>query len=264
MVTSVRLTADEADTFPTLLRTVVGSEVHGTGLPGLGDVDHMAIAVPDPSAVLGLDEPPESWAHRTAWTRESDDPAVSARSGVGDLDLIIYPARKWARLAHAGNPSALTPLFVGDQWLISSGSAGEELRANRHRFIARHVVTKHLGYMTAQRQRMLGEGNMKVHRPELVDAHGFDVKFASHMLRLGHQGLAVLTEGDLPVPLPPEIAERILAVRRGERELADVVEEAAALEAKIVSGLDTTALPEWADGEWLNSWLARIHIAEWA
>jgi RNA repair pathway DNA polymerase beta family len=32
---------------------------------------------------------------------------VANRSGAGDLDVIIYSARKWARLALAGNPTVL-------------------------------------------------------------------------------------------------------------------------------------------------------------
>ena len=37
-----------------------------------------------------------------------------ARSGAGDLDLVIYSLRKWARLAAQGNPTVLLLLFVPD------------------------------------------------------------------------------------------------------------------------------------------------------
>ena len=41
--------------------------------------------------------------------------------GLGDLDVVIYSARKWARLALSGNPSVLLLLFVpDDDWLHRS------------------------------------------------------------------------------------------------------------------------------------------------
>jgi hypothetical protein len=261
---SQRLPAATQASFPVVLRTVVGSEVHGTGLPGLGDIDHMGIAVEHRDNVLGTGESPEAWAYRTAWSRatvEGSDP----RSVVGDLDLIIYPARKWARLAIAGNPSALAPLFVDEKFVVESDQFGEQLRENRHRFMSRSLATKHIGYMIAQRERMLGiRGGMRVSRPELIRNHGFDTKFASHMLRLGYQGLGVLAEGTLHVPLPNDVAAHILAVRRGEHEQAEVVEESNRLEAAMIAALDTTTLPATGDAVWLNKWLVEAQTFIWS
>jgi uncharacterized protein len=55
---------------------------------------------------------------------------VANRSGAGDLDVIIYSARKWARLALAGNPTVLLVLFVPDQEVVFRNEAGAELAAN--------------------------------------------------------------------------------------------------------------------------------------
>jgi hypothetical protein len=264
MVATQRLAADTQAAFPVVLRTVVGSDVHGTGLPGLGDVDHMAVAVEYRDDVLGLGSSPESWAYRTAWERadvEGSDP----RSSIGDLDLIVYPARKWAKLALAGNPSAVAPMFVDDRHVISANEFGAELRENRHRFISRSLATKHIGYMSDQRTRLEGDlKSMRVSRPELKSAHGYDTKYASHLLRLGHQGLAVLVDGTLPIPLDPDTAESILAVRRGEREIADVLEEADRLLAAMIAALDTTTIPVHGDAVWISEWLARSQLSAWA
>lgn len=263
MSASQRLTADTQAAFPTLIRTVVGSEVHGTGLPGLGDVDHMAIAVGSRDDALGTGSEPETWAYRSAWARavvEGSDP----RSTVGDLDLLIYPARKWARLALGGNPSVLAPIFVEAKYVLHSTAFGDELRENRNRFMSQTLATQHLGYMRAQSERMLGQRSMRVSRPELISEFGFDVKFASHMLRLGYQGLAVLREHTLQIPLPEEVAGQIRALRRGESELDEVVEAADLLEKQILDELETTALPRFPDGAWVNDWLARAQLAAWA
>jgi RNA repair pathway DNA polymerase beta family len=39
-------------------------------------------------------------------------PAAEPLPGAGDLDVIIYSARKWGRLALAGNPTVLLVLFA--------------------------------------------------------------------------------------------------------------------------------------------------------
>jgi predicted nucleotidyltransferase len=46
----------------------------------------------------------EQYERHTAWDRPG---GVANRSGAGDLDVVIYSARKWARLALAGNPTVL-------------------------------------------------------------------------------------------------------------------------------------------------------------
>jgi hypothetical protein len=264
MASSQPLSAAEQATFPVILRTVVGSEVAGTGLPGVGDVDHVGIAVEAVEDVLGVGVSPELWEFRTAWERPA--PAgFDPRSGAGDLDLSVYPARKWCRLALAGNPSVLVPLFVPNEFVVSATTFGEELRENRNKFVSQQLGRKHLGYMNAQRQRLEGStGGMRVTRQDLIDSHGYDTKYASHVLRLGHQGLIVLTEGTLPVPLPTDIAETILAVRRGERELTDVLEEADRLVEAMIDALETTTVPEHGDVSWVNGWLARTQLGTWS
>jgi len=153
---SVRVTPDEAENLPIILRTIVGSEVHGTGLPGLGDIDHMGIAAENRDNVLGTGTSPDSWSFRTAWARADVD-GRDPRSTPGDLDLIIYPARRWAQLAIAGNPSVVAPLFVAGKHVVTVSESGVELRENRHRFVSQRLGRKHIGYAKAQRERMLGE-----------------------------------------------------------------------------------------------------------
>ena len=51
----------------------------------------------------------EQYERHTAWDRTG---GPANRSGAGDLDVIIHSARKWARLALAGNPTVLLVLFV--------------------------------------------------------------------------------------------------------------------------------------------------------
>ena len=55
--------------------------------------------------------------------------------GGRDLDVIIYSARKWARLALAGNPTVLLVLFAPDEEVVFRNDVGAELVSNAHRFV---------------------------------------------------------------------------------------------------------------------------------
>jgi hypothetical protein len=96
-----------------ILRVQVGSGVHGTSITGQDDRDEMGLCLEPPQFVTGLARVPngtgslvpsvrfEQYERHTAWDRPG---GLATRSGAGDLDVIIYSARKWARLALAGNP----------------------------------------------------------------------------------------------------------------------------------------------------------------
>jgi len=106
-----------------ILRVQVGSGVHGTSVSGQDDRDEMGICLEPAAFVTGLARVPngmrgrgapvpfEQYERHTVW----DEPrGLANRSGAGDLDVIVYSARKWARLALAGNPTVLLILFVPD------------------------------------------------------------------------------------------------------------------------------------------------------
>ncbi|KQO98838.1 DNA polymerase beta superfamily protein [Leifsonia sp. Leaf264] len=283
MPSEQRLSLEELDALPILLRTIDGSEVHGTALSdGNSDIDHLGIAVEAINDVLGTGMSPAQWTYRTAVERAQKEALLRARtpealaheeselrrkaprSLAGDFDIKIYPARKWASLAVNGNPSVLTPLFVDESYLLFENEFGAELRENRHRFMSVELVKAHFHYMQRQKENVSAtKKNRRISRPELIDAHGFDSKFAAHYIRLGHQGLGVLNDGTLHIPLPEDVAESIRAIRRGDRSLDDVLAEGAELEAKIESGMASTSLPQCGDQAWADSWLTRVQLRTW-
>src|SRR5487761_512467 len=120
-----------------ILRVQVGSGVHGTSISGQDDRDELGLCLEPPEYVTGLARVPagtgatsatvpfEQYERHTAWDRSS---GLASRSGAGDLDVIIYSARKWCRLALAGNPTVLLPLFVPEE-VIFRNEAGAELVA---------------------------------------------------------------------------------------------------------------------------------------
>ena len=256
-----------------ILRVQVGSGVHGTSVTGQDDRDEMGLCLEPPQFVTGLARVPngtrgqaplvlfEQYERHTAWDRPG---GLANRSGAGDLDVIIYSARKWARLALAGNPTVLLVLFVPDEEVVFRNEAGTELVRNAHRFVSRLAAGRFLGYLKAQKTAMTGQAGVHTNRPELVAVHGYDTKYAMHALRLGLQGIELLTTGRITLPVPPPHRDTLRAVRRGELRLADVLDLVTGAEARLTELRDSSALPEQPDRPWVDGLLHRSHLNFWA
>ena len=137
-------------------------------MPGTPQFVTGLAGVPDGTGGPGPSVRFEQYERHTAWDRPG---GLANRSGAGDLDVIIYSARKWARLALAGNPSVLLVLFVPDSEVVFA-TAGAELTANANRFVSRLAAVRYLGYLRAQKAAMTGQAGAHTNRPELVAVHG--------------------------------------------------------------------------------------------
>ncbi|MGB3439310.1 MAG: nucleotidyltransferase domain-containing protein [Actinophytocola sp.] len=243
-----------------ILRTVVGSGVHGIAIAGTDDHDEMGVYIEPPAHVVGTDGAAQHYVFRTQ--------PEGVRSGPGDTDLVSYSLHKYLRLATKGNPTALLPLYAPQDAVITITPLGEELRALAPKILSRGAVHRFLGYLAAQRERLLGHGSHgKVpSRPELVARHGYDVKYASHALRLAYQGLEVARDARLTLPMPDAERERVLAVKRGDvADQAEVLAEIADVQARVEDLLATgsTPLPAEPDTEAISAWAVSAHRRHW-
>ena len=103
-------------------------------------------------------------------------------------------------------------------------------------------------------------------RPELVARYGYDVKYASHALRLAYQGLEIARDGRLTLPMPEYERERVLRVKRGEvRELTEVLDEITKVQAAVEECLATgrTPLPAHPDLAAISAWSVAAHREHW-
>ncbi|MBD3924323.1 nucleotidyltransferase domain-containing protein [Nocardioides cavernae] len=255
-----------------ILRVQVGSGVHGTSISGQDDRDEMGICLEPAPFVTGLARVPrgidgedrevdfEQYQRHTVW----DEPGgLANRSGAGDLDVVVYSARKWCRLALAGNPTVLLALFVPDDEVVFRNEVGAELVANAHRFVSRLAADRFLGYLRSQKAATTGAVGAHTNRPELVAVHGYDTKFAMHALRLGVQGTELLTTGRITLPVPEPDLSFLRAVRRGEVGLDEVVAAVGDAERRLEDLRDSADLPPQPDRAWVDDWLHRVHLAYW-
>lgn len=255
-----------------ILRVQVGSGVHGTAVGGQDDRDEMGICLEPAEFVTGLARVPagtsdqrrtvpfEQYERHTAWDRPG---GVANRSGAGDLDVIIYSARKWARLALDGNPTVLLLLFVPDAEVVVRDEIGAELVDHASRFVSALAGERFLGYLRAQREAMTSERGVHTARPELIAVHGYDTKFAMHALRLGYQGVELLTTGRITLPVPEPALGHLRSVRRGEHTLAETITAIEELEAELIAAAASAQLPAQPDRAWVDGWLHRAQLAYW-
>lgn len=243
-----------------ILHCQVGSGVYGTALPGTDDRDEMGICLEPPHYVTGISAPFEQYEHHTAWERPG---GRANRSQAGDTDVVIYSARKWARLAAAGNPTILLLLFIPDKDTMMITPSAEELIDNQSKFVSRQAANRFIGYLTSQMKAITGGPGAHTNRPELIDLYGFDTKYAMHALRLGLQGEEYLTTGHMTLPIPEPDRNYLVAIRRGEVPLEDVLHRINDQRYKLIELSESSTLPTYPDVSWINNWLHRSYTEHW-
>lgn len=242
-----------------ILRTTVGSGVHGIAVPGTDDNDEMGIFIEPPEHVMGTKGPYDVHTCRTVPEGE--------RSGPGDTDLSVYSLRKWMKLALHGNPTVLLPLFapLSDTLIITD--LGAELRDLTPNILSKSAGQRFLGYLDGQRERMMGGGRRsKVpKRPELVEQYGFDVKYASHALRLAIQGAEMMRTGHLTLPLPADLRTLILDLKTGRYTFREAMAMIDVYRTDLVRLLDSDASPLPAEPDYaaVSDWMRDAHLGWW-
>ena len=243
-----------------ILMVEVGSTAHGTGIAGGEDHDELAVVVETPAQVIGLDER----GFRTVMQRTQPD---GVRSGPGDIDRTLHSLRRFVRLAASGNPSILMALWAPVEHTTPEGDG---LRALGEAFVGRHMIPRYRGYMRSQAMRLLGlrgrsHGDGTVGgRVELIDAHGYDTKYAMHSARLGFQCAELLSTGGMALPIQGEPADWLRAVRYGQVSFEDWWARSLALDAHLAALEDDASLPPGPDRDRIDAWLIATHRQVWA
>ena len=248
----------------TILRGTVGSTLHGLHHGGQDDRDEMAIFLEPPEFLVGLRlaQSGESWGAFEHYIERTQP--EGARSGPGDLDLVAYSLRKWLRLALAGNPTIILLLFSPADTLLKCTARGAALRDLAPEIVSRKAGPRYVGYMQAQKERLVGtRGQRRVNRPELIEAHGFDTKYAMHVARLGLQGIELLTTGRLTLPMADPDRSRVMAIRRGEIPLDETIAEIEDIERRLQLAVDESPLRDEPDYERVDAFIIDSYRDAW-
>ena len=244
-------TSEEIARYYTILRVVVGSKLYGTD-NAESDVDEMGVFVEPIEYVAGFSEIEQHIAQK----RDA--------AGVMITESKIYSLRKFLRLALDGNPDVTPVLFVPESLHTVSRPLGTQMQALYPHIVSRKSGVKFLGYMESQRQRMLGErGQKKVNRPELLAKYGFDTKYAMQLLRLGINGVELLTTGRLQFPMTSKDRTSLKDVRGGRVSLNDILQQAGDLARQLKDAIDVSPLPAEGNRALVEDWMVTTYYRQW-
>jgi predicted nucleotidyltransferase len=234
--------ASYVGSMPIILESIVGSTACGLAVEG-SDEDRMGVCLEGLAEAVPLGRPP--FEHRV-----EEKP-----------DRTIYGLRKFLRLAIGGNPTLLGLFFIQPETATAIGTA---LVCLRSLVVSKTAGPHFLGYMQGQRQRLMGErGQKRIKRPELEAMHGYDTKYAMHVLRLGLHGIELMTTGQMSFPMQPADRARCLALRRGEVPFEDCLRQLADIEHELKQAIAQSSIRPTADVETIEQWLHRTYLTAW-
>lgn len=189
-----------------------GSALYGTGISGT-DTDICGVFMEPLINIYGLD----SFEHFVTSTSDQTE-----RNTADDVDICLYSLRRWAFLATKGNPTALSYLFAENSAECTWIWGYSVLLDMQDAILAKSAAKHFIGFIQGQMGRLLGTRGVGKHgqRPELVNNYGYDVKAASHAVRLVTECIELMRYGYITYPRLD--AECLKSIKRGEWTLESV------------------------------------------
>lgn len=175
-----------------LFETKFGSQVYGTVTPD-SDVDIGVVALESPLHIFGLQD-------------ATDFPQVQNDQGE---DIRRFWLKRFMRLCVRGNPNVLEWLYTPENDILYCHPLFRvHIIENAHYFIdIDKIVQSHLGFAKSQAMKMR--------------QYGYDVKYASHAIRLIYQLTDLLESGRIVLPYEDEVCAELLAIKTGDVSLAE-------------------------------------------
>lgn len=137
----------------------------------------------------------------------------SARGGKGqEYDITIYNIVKFFQLVMEGNPNCVGTLYVPTDCVLHVTTVGQMVRDNRDMFLHKGCFHKYRGYSFSQLSKMSGK-TKKSKRYKMVEQYGFDLKYATQLVRLLLECEMILSEHTIDKRRHSELLK---AIRRGE------------------------------------------------
>ena len=223
-----------------------GSIAHGTFIPSdepdaYDDIDLIGVAVPPMEYYTGL---------KTFGSRGT----VEVQEG--PWDTVVYEHQKTVRLLMKGNPNLLSLLFLPDELFLWKRPAGQLLLEHSHLFATQRAYPAFRGYAQGQLRKMFNgayQGYMGEKRKELVDRYGYDVKQASHLIRILRQGIEFMKDGRFATDRTDVDAEELIAIKQGRFSLNYVEARSQTLELELEAAGAASTLPLEPNRELCNS-----------
>jgi hypothetical protein len=214
-----------------------GSIAHGTyreSPDNISDKDVMYVVVPHEDYYFGC----ESRSFPSSGTHEIKNDG---------WDIVAYEVRKFISMLAKGNANVFTMLWLEDKHYLHVSFAGRILLDNRSLFISKDVYYPFVGYAHGELYRMIhhtptNRAYMGDKRKTLIEKFGYDVRCASHLIRLLRMGVEFMNSGELKV-FRRDDAEELLEIKAGAWSLEKIEKEAVCLFDRARKAYTESSLP---------------------
>ena len=225
----------------TIYLTQMGSVSYGVSSES-SDVDVYGICMPPKDVVfphlageiIGFGKPKERFDQ---WQQHH----VTMPDGrTTTYDFQVFSIVRQFQLCMECNPNMLDSLFTPRRCVMHSTQVGETIRENRKLFLHKGAWHKFRGYAYSQMhkiRRKVNAGNPE--RAANIAKHGYDVKFAYHVVRLLDEVEQIMVEQDLDLE---RNREQLKSIRRGEWTLEQIERHFEAKERALENTYATSAL----------------------
>ena len=225
----------------TILKIISGSYMYGTNNVN-SDTDYIGICIPAKDYIIGM--------HKFEQLEERTNPSNADRKNShADNDYTCYSLPKFIKLAYDNNPNILEVLFVPEKSIIYCDALGKHLLEHKKLFVSKRAFYKFMGYAISQKRKLIAKQPEGL-RVEIVEKHGYDTKYASHLIRLLYFGIEILRTGELI--FPTEHRKYLIQIKNGEWPLSQIIDKATYLENYLEESLKSSILPEYPDLEKIN------------
>lgn len=137
-----------------------------------------------------------------------------------EYDFTVFSIVKYFQLCMDNNPNMIDSLFTPRTCVIHTTGVAEIVRSNRKIFLHKGAWHKFKGYAYAQMAKIRTKSNASnPKRAASIEEHGYDLKFAYHVVRLLNEVEQILVEGDLDLQ---RNREQLKDIRRGEWSLDQI------------------------------------------
>ena len=191
--------------------TIMGSQAYGTSNDD-SDVDYYGFSIP-PKEIL-FPSSCNGYIHGFDKPLDQVKPYVQHHINYDnkEYDISLYQITQYFRLLTDNNPNIISSLFVPFECIIHITQTGQIVRENRKLFLSKECWNRFSQFAYAQLRKMGGQ-KREGKRKEIKEKYGFDVKFASNLVRLLNEVEQILTSGDLDLRKNNEM---IKAIRNGD------------------------------------------------
>jgi uncharacterized protein len=234
-----------------IMAFIGGSQLHGAKVQGTDDTDWYGVFIEPPDKMIGLDRE-EFFVHTTGGKERGNGPQ--------DVDVCLYSLRKWAGMATKGNPSALHFVFAGAQFRTNWW---DSIVAHRDLFSSKQHLKPFLKFADDQMDRLCGrKGQKNIYRAELEAKHGYDTKYAMHVIRLYLGGEEYIETGKITLPNPR--VNLLIDIREGKYTCSEVQQMGRQLQADALAAQEKSRLPEKADLAAISQLITNVYLDFWS